>query len=240
MAISKTETYLVLNYTPNWVSLPTRHESFLLPPGSKNAPSSLPLSIDEIQQANNLTSAFKNRILCFEPEYEEEIQECLRNRNWKNIMTDDEIENLLKNPSPEELQAIVDIEDPKYFKRIYAVFIAMKNANYPIPQDVNIALKKRFSEFLAGKRRTAISLIPAEDKENKDVLLLKKQNESLQSQLDMLKSLVSNLTAAGINVSEITDPKKEQESAVLDTSIKPTQKRNSKKTAKNAIEAKTE
>ena len=116
----------------------------------------------------------------------------------------------------------------------------MKNANYPIPQDVNIALKKRFSEFLAGKRRTAISLIPAEDKENKDVLLLKKQNESLQSQLDMLKSLVSNLTAAGINVNKITNPKKEQESAVLDTSIKPTQKRNSKKTAKNAVEAKTE
>ena len=92
--LDKNKTYLVLNYNGSPVAVSTRHESYIIPGGSSESPSSMPLSVDEIVQINSNSNVFKMGLLWFEEEFQEDLYKECRIRNWKNILTDSEIEDI--------------------------------------------------------------------------------------------------------------------------------------------------
>ena len=77
--LDKNKTYLVLNCNGSPVAVSTRHESYIIPGGSSESPSSMPLSVDEIVQINSNSNVFKMGLLWFEEEFQEDLyKECRR------------------------------------------------------------------------------------------------------------------------------------------------------------------
>ena len=187
--IDRTRNYLVLNYNSSPVVIKTRYESMVIPGGSRTAPSSLPLSVDEILQVNNEAPFFKCGLLFFEPEFQEDLYEECRIKNWRAILTDEQIEDIILHPTIEGLQKILSIETEIYFERCYGVYIGLMNANFPIPNNVSKIMKIRRTEFRHRKTKTEIELTP------KDVAtpVAAEEFEKTKAQVDKLLNLVAEM-----------------------------------------------
>lgn len=188
MTIQKEKTYLVLNYCSHPVSISTRYDSFILDACKSGEPTSLPLSIDEIQQVNNSSKVFKTGHLRFEPEFEKEIYELLRIRDWEKILTTKQIEAIILNPTKETLEEIIGIEEPRYFNRIYGVYMGMRNAGFSISKNVDIAMTQRYKELVNKKYKTRLIFNKKDDVENNDISQLKEENESIKTQNQKMQS----------------------------------------------------
>lgn len=160
MSLDRSRNYLVLNYNSSPVVIETRYESTVIPGGTREEPSSLPLSIDEILQVNNNSPFFKCGILFFEEEFAEELYNECRIKNWQSILTDEQIEDIILHPTIESLQIIVDIQTEVYFERCYGIYIGLMNANYSVPANVVKLMKIRRGEFRRKKYKSEISLTP--------------------------------------------------------------------------------
>lgn len=215
--MNKDKTYLVFNYSKSPVGVRTRNDSYIIEGGNSESPASMPFTIDEIVQINNGSEVFKSGLLRFEKEYEAEIYEELRIRDWQDIMTDDDIETILKNPSVENLKKIIAIKSEFYFERIYGVYMGLFNAGFPISQNVQNILRGRRYEF-AHNRLT--SQIPLEKPTNENVKVrdevdeLKTQNENMAKQLAEMKAMMDKMSA---NKTENVNPMKEVETTSLPT-----------------------
>ena len=182
--INKTKTYLVLNYNGSRVAVNTRNESFIIPGGTEDEPGSYPFSIDEITQINAGSQIFKIGVLRFEPQFEADIYEELRIRNWENILRNEEIEQIILHPTLEGLQRIVDIDNDMYFERVYGTYVGLKNANYAIPGNSKTVIEAKNKEMKAGRYRSAIKLKKAEEnKIDPEVEALKEQVKRLEAML---------------------------------------------------------
>ena len=195
--MDRNKTYLVLNYSKSAVGLSTRNDSYIIDGGNSETPASLPFTIDEIVQINNGSDVFTSGMLRFEKEYEAEIYEELRIRNWREIMTDDEIEEIIKNPTAEKLETFIGIKNEYYFERIYGIFIGLLNEGFPISQKVQNVLRARRFEFAHNKLTSQIQIIPKENKDNEvqeDVDKLKSQNADMAKQLAEMKAMMEKLS----------------------------------------------
>ena len=195
MAIENKKTYLVLNYCTNYVSVATRYDSFVLDPCRDGNPSSVPLSIEEIQQINNTSDVFKLRTLCFEPEYEESIYEVLRIRDWREKLTNEQAEEILKRNNKDDMELIISIKEPRYFDRIYGVYVGLKNAGYPFNRNVEYIMSTRYKELSENKINSKISLGNAEESDSADVRELQKQNEDMAEQMRQMQEIMAQMMA---------------------------------------------
>lgn len=194
--MDKTKTYLVLNYSTSPVGIRTRNDSFVIEGGNSDEPTSMPFTLDEIIQINSGSRVFTSGLLRFEKEYEKDIYEELRIRDWQNIMTDEEIEKIIKEPTIEGLQKILDIKVEIYFERVYGVFIGLLNAGYPISQKVQNIMKARRHEFSRNIKTTKIQITPKDtqnDEIEKDVDKIKAQNEELKKQLAEIQTMMAQM-----------------------------------------------
>lgn len=184
--LNRNKTYLVLNPCGSPVAVSTRTDGYIIPGGTYQSPGTLPFSIDEIIQINSGSPVFKTGCLFFEPEYEKDIYEELRIRDWKSILREPDIEDIILHPTIEKLQKIIDIQSDLYFERVYGVYIGMKNANYAIPGNVQSVFTMRHKEFKTHKIKSGIVLKQKQDEENKEVEALKEQLASMQAMIDKL------------------------------------------------------
>lgn len=206
MSISKTKTYLVLNYSSSPVAVKTKYESLLVPAGTRSEPGALPFGIDDIQTINSNSPTFKIGLLWFEEEYASDIYEELRIIDWKDILTDEQIENIILNPTMESLQRILNIENEAYFERVRGVYMGLKNAGYDISNRVEKVIEPRRLEFVKKQRKSQIKLVPSQTQNNEAVPTQKEFN-SLKDQLAAMQSMIEKLTATGV---ASATPKNEQ------------------------------
>jgi len=229
MGIQKEKTYLVLNYCANPVSVVTRYDQFIMEPFADGEPSSLPLTLDEIQQANNNSKLFKTGHLRFEPDHEEEIYDMLHIRDWKDILTNEQIEDVVLHPTAEKIESILKIDEPRYFNRIYGVYMGLKNAGYSISRNVDVTMSARYKELVNGKKTTNLIVNKKEDNsENKIV--------ELEEKLTQMQRMVEKITP----VDEETNVGSPEDSISVDED-KPTiaKKESTKSTAKVSKSTKT-
>lgn len=208
--LDKQKTYLVLNYDTSPVSIKTRYQNELVPAGNDTTPSTLPLSIDDITYINSTTKVFKIGRLWFEPEFEKDIYAELRIRDWKDIMTNQDIYDAILNPTMEKLERILDIDDQMYFSRIYGAYIGLKNSGVNISTNVESVIKARYAEFLKHKRKTEIQLRPKEvtsAQSNEVVEDLQKQLAETRAMLEKLLAS-QNATAEPAAKQEVKEPPK--------------------------------
>ena len=204
--LDKNKTYLVLNYNGSPVAVPTRHESYIIPGGSSESPSSMPLSVDEIVQINSNSNVFKMGLLWFEEEVQEELYKECRIRNWENILRDKEIEDIILHPTLEKLERLLSIENEQYFERCYGIYIGLKNSNHSIKQNVENVMLARRKELRNRKYKTGILLTKKETNVVSEEALkeTQEQNVKLTKEVDELKAMVAQLLAAQQNSASAT------------------------------------
>lgn len=179
------KTYNILNYTTSPVALIIgRNDSILIEAGSDDEPTIYPLTEAEILYANNTTDVFKSGILRFEPEYEEELYDLCRIRNWKEIMTNKQIEDIFVNFNREKFISLFSITNPSYFNRIYGIFIGLRNAGLSVPKNVEQAMAIRYKELANGVKHTKIVLTP------KDTETVDNEVDELKKEIESLKKII--------------------------------------------------
>lgn len=219
MAISKTKNYLVLNYGASPVGVSTKYDSFLVDGGSLESPGSLPLSFDEIAVINSKSSVFKIGALRFEPQYEAELYEALSIPNWKDIMTQEQIEDALLNPTMETSQRIISIENDAYFERIRGAMISLKNEGADISVKMERMIERRREEFAHRQRKTAIRLVPNEPEKPAPS---QEEFDDMKAQLAAMQEMMAKLM--GNNVAKESAPESKPE-AKSEPSAKPAAKK---------------
>lgn len=221
MAIQKEKTYLVFNYCNSPVGVATRTDSFIINGAEDGVPTSMAFTIDELQQINNNSKVFKTGRLRFEADYEKEIYEVLRIHNWESILTNTQIEEKILNSNTENIKDLTEIEDARYFNRIYGIFIGLRNAGLDISSKMETALMTRYRELVNPKFKLERKKA---DESSVNVSQLKSENEAMKEQIaemqkmmEQFKSMMSNQTE---NVK--SEQNAEQKAKPTDKSTKPT------------------
>lgn len=197
MAISKTKNYLVLNYGHSPIGISTRHENYLIPGAEGDVPASIPLTIDEIQVVNSNSPVFKVGMLRFEAKDEKDIYEELRIPNWQDILTDQDIENILLNPDAETLQKLVSIESEPYYERIRGVYMGLKSSGAAISLNVSNAIEARREELLRHKHTTDIRVTANPNGQNKTVS--SEEVDDLKRQLAEMQAMMAKMVESQAN-----------------------------------------
>lgn len=197
MELNSNKQYLVYNYSPSAVAVATRYNSYTIPGGTHEQPSSFPLTLEEIMFINNSSSVFKYGLLWFEEQYAEALYEKLRIHNYKDILTDDEIEYILLNPTSEGLRRLIGITSDTYFNRVRGVYIRLKNTA-DVSTRVGKVIDLRYEELRDKKIKTAIVI---EDR-IKGSVPSDKETEELRSKVNELTAMVEKLTSALLTKTE--------------------------------------
>lgn len=203
MALQREQTYMVLNYSGSPVCINTKTGSYCFQGGTKDEPYGLPLTIDEIVTANMNGSAFKTGLLFFEDEFEEDIYRECRINNWKSILKDWEIEDILINPTKEGYEKIINIDNNTYFARVLGIMFGLQSIFIDVPNKSKLIVEARRDELANGKRKSTIKISECSKADNpKYVSELEQQNQLLQEQLKTLMEQVSNLAEKSSNNDE--------------------------------------
>lgn len=217
MAISKTRNYLVLNHSASPVAVSTKYDSFMVDGGTPESPGSLPLSFDEIAVVNSKSPVFKIGILRFEPAYEAELYEALSIPNWKEIMTDEQIEDALLNPTMETSQKILDIQNDAYFERVRGAMVGLRNAGVDITVKMERMIEQRREEFARRQRKTSIRLVPNEPQKTAPS---QAEFDAMKEQLAQMQAMMAKMMSAN----EAQDDATAEDAATKDSKKKATTK----------------
>lgn len=187
------------NYNPFTVFIPTQlGRTFKLDPCIDNIPTLVTVQFNDCEYVNGQSSAFRTGLLIpkLNEEENKEFYEALNIYNYKDILTNDKIEKILKSPTIEGLNKILEIEDDSLFERVRTILIKLKNLNgFSISTKVIDLVNIRYSELKKGKRKT--EYVIQESHINNDIIKsetieqLKEQkakNEQLERELNELKA----------------------------------------------------
>lgn len=151
----------VLNCDDNVVTISSLNgKGYTFEPGSVEDPCVIPIPPEEIMYMNSTCSAFKNGVLRFRPEEQNEIFKAIGIKG-DDVLFIEDIDNAILNPTVENLQRMIDIKDGAQFERIRGRFYRMTNAGEDLSTKVKCLIDERYKELRAGKRNSELSVVPA-------------------------------------------------------------------------------
>ena len=118
--------------------------------------------------------------------------------NWENILTNNEIKEILLNPTIEGLQKIIDITNVSIFDRVKTIFVSLKeNTDNDISNRVIKIMETREQEFKRGIYKSQIVLkpkdVPEKTVSNDEINAIKEQNTMLMEQLAEMQKMIASL-----------------------------------------------
>ena len=188
----------VLNYNENEVFVDSAkdHYKFNASRDGKT-PSIIPMTLSELQYICTNTDIIITGWLTFDDDLKEEIFKELRVPNWKDILTNEDIEKILTHPTIEGLQKLIDIENQTYFDRVRIIMFKLINNGVDITTKVSRIVEQRYNELRKRQRISSISLTKKDTQVSSDeVKILSEKNASLQNQLDEMKKMMEQMMAA--------------------------------------------
>lgn len=197
MSKYNTQDINVLNYNENdiFVDGSKEHYKFSASRDGKT-PTIVPIPFNELQYIASNTNIITTGWLTFDDDIKEEIYKELRIVNWKDILSNDDIRNILTKPTMEGLQKIIDIENQSYFDRVRIVMFKLMNDDVDITTKVSRIVSQRYDELQKRQRKSSIVLTKKDTTISADkVKELSEQNASLQSQLDEMKKMMEQMMA---------------------------------------------
>ena len=198
MSIKENVSIPVLNYNESNVCIPTNISTHILPPAVDGVPSVDYLSFAEINYVNGISDCFRTGMVRFDDNDKEEVYSALNIANWENILTNDEIRDILLNPTIDGLQRIIDVTNRSIFDRIRTIFVSLKeNTDNDISNRVIKIMETREQEFKRGVYKTQIVLkpkdIPEKSVSNDEINAIKEQNAMLMEQLAEMQKMIATL-----------------------------------------------
>lgn len=172
----------VLNCDDNVVVISSlNNKGYTFEPGNVEEPCVIPIPPEEIQYMNSTSSAFKNGVLRFRPEEQNEIFDALGIKG-NDVMFVEDIDDAIVNPTVENLQRMIDVKDGAQFERIRGRFYRMTNLGEDLSTKVKRLIDERYKELRAGKRNSELSVVP-----------VTKPVENVQAELDLAKSQMAEM-----------------------------------------------
>ena len=190
----------VLNYNENEVFVDSSKEHYKFNASRDGVtPTMQNIPISELQYICSNTDVIVTGWLTFDEDEKDEIYTALRLPNWREILTNEDISNILTNPTMEGLQRIIDISNLTYFDRVRIVMFRLLNDGVDISSKVKNVVDRRYEELQKRQRVSSIILNPriGEKKvSNEQVQELSEQNAKLQEQLDEMKKMMAQFMSA--------------------------------------------
>ena len=190
----------VLNYNENEVFVDSSKEHYKFNASRDGVtPTMQNIPISELQYICSNTDVIVTGWLTFDEDDKDEIYTALRLPNWREILTNEDISNILTNPTMEGLQRIIDISNLTYFDRVRIVMFRLLNDGVDISSKVKNVVDRRYEELQKRQRVSSIILNPriGEKKvSNEQVQELSEQNAKLQEQLDEMKKMMAQFMSA--------------------------------------------
>ena len=198
MSIKENVSIPVYNYNESNLCIPTNISTHILPPAVDGVPSVDYLSFAEINYVNGISDCFRTGLVQFEDKDKEEIYSALHFSDWKNIITNAEIKDILLNPTIEGLQKIIGVTNKSVFDRIRTIFVGLKeNPDNDISNRVIKIMETRENEFKRGIYKSQIILKPKDASEkaiSKDEIdAIKEQNAMLMNQLAEMQKMLASM-----------------------------------------------
>ena len=194
MSIKDRVSINVLNHNEFKVCATTQIQGYKFTPAVDKIPSMNPMSFAEIQNINGKSDAFRTGLLRFDPSDEKEVYEALTITDWKNIITNEFIEDAIINSTMEKLQKLIDINNTSIFDRVKTILIRLQNTGaYDISNRVINTLMARDYELQHKIYKSEIIL------KTKEKPTQKTDDEvaSLKAQLEEMKNMMTQFMAGG-------------------------------------------
>lgn len=192
-----TQDVNVLNYNESNIFVSSAREHYKFAP-SKNGkiPTIVPIPMKELQYIASNTNIITTGWLTFEEDEKDEIYKELRIANWKDILTNEDIEFILTKPTMEGLQKIIDIKNESYFDRVRIIMHKLINDGVDVTTKVSNIVNQRHNELQRRQRNSQIVLTKKNTTVSADTVReLSEQNASLQNQLDEMKKMMEQMMA---------------------------------------------
>lgn len=190
-----TQNINVLNYNENEVFVDSAKEHYKFNASRDGkTPSVIPMSLSELQNICSNTDVVITGWLTFDDDVKEEIFKELRIPNWREILTNEDIKEILTHPTIDSLQRIINIENQTYFDRVRMVMFKLMNNGVDITTKVSRIVEQRYDELRKRQRKSSIVLTEKDTHVNSDdVKKLSEQNAQLKSQIDEMKEMMAQL-----------------------------------------------
>lgn len=148
----------------------------------------------DLQFINSNTGLIKTGWLTFQEDEKEEIFKELHICDWESILTNEELREIMLNPTINGLQKIIDINDETYFDRVRIVLHVLITDGEDVSSRVKNIVDTRYKELVRKQRKSSIILSEKDTAiPNNKVKELENQNAELQSQLDEMKAMMAQL-----------------------------------------------
>lgn len=185
-------TYEVLNYRFSPVAFRIKNDGFVINACDNNGnPATFPLELDDIKYIHSTTNAFRIGLLRFRSEDEEMMYEdVLKMHDWRDIITRDEIENIITSPTTDGLQRLINIENITQFDAVREVEAWLRGKGVDISVRVSDLIKARYSELQTRHIKSSIKITSKMSESNK----YEDEISVLKQQLADMAKLVENLT----------------------------------------------
>lgn len=198
-----TQNINVLNYNENEVFVDSAkdHYKFSASRDGKT-PAIIPIPLSELQNICSNTEIIITGWLTFDEEMKEKTFKELRIPNWKEILSNDDIEDILTKPTLDGLQKIINIENQTYFDRIRIIMFKLMKNGVDITMKVSRIVNQRYEELRERQRVSSLTLTKKDTLTtvlSEDLRALSEQNTSLQSQLDEMKNMMEQMALIKTN-----------------------------------------
>lgn len=195
-----TQNINVLNYNENdiYVDSAREHYKFSASRDGKT-PSIIAMPLSELQYIATNTNGIHTGWLTFDEEDKEEIFKLLRIQNWKDILTNEDIEEILLHPTMESMQRLIDIDNQSYFDRVRIIMFKLIRDGADITKKVSDIIDQRYNELARKQRISSITLRKKDESRfanHDEVQELSKQNELLRKQMEEMKTMMEKLVSS--------------------------------------------
>ena len=202
------EEYKVLNYSPSpvCVRLPNNFER-LLPGGSLEMPYTEFFTVRDIEYMNANSTVFRDGILEFEDVDADELYKHLHIPNWQEtVLRETQIDEILLNPTRENMQKIIDVRTPMMIDRFRGHLIKLgRDPQYDVSTRVEELVEARFQEIRNDVYRTKLVVnVPTAVKSK-----VEQENDALKQQLNDLMKQVAAMKDIIADAKPKSEPKPE-------------------------------
>lgn len=196
MKITQESIFHVENPNNCMVCVESNRRSYSFPSRSETGEvTSYPMPWSEIEYIDSHTRAFRNALLGFKEPNKDDIYNALGFSDWKErLLFNDEIENIIINPSVEGLNKLLLQTDLSVVSRIYGIMKAMERSNtFDISNRVIEIIEKRYDEINRGVVKSSIKLSNTSlEKEKSEVDMLREQLSAMQKQMQELLGSINH------------------------------------------------
>ena len=189
----------VFNYSNSTICASGQHTHYEFKPARNGSPSVKSLPMSEIKHIHAESNLFLHGHLTFDEKQKAQIFKELRETEWKEILTDDEIKHALTVGTEGALaiwKRIIAIDHSTYYNRVRNLLRTLQNDGVGISARVVDMVSIRYEELLQRQYTSKIILVPRADgsqvqhDSGAEIEKMKTENQELRDSLNEMKNMM--------------------------------------------------